>query len=138
MFNDYTHLDAVVIPIIICDNKGKVKYVNNAFRTTKYSHSSDNEPLNQQSVFTIFTLNENQKSEFKKVINNELNNITIILDTFQLLISKIKRNRTLVQIFKTHKDFNTALHMYNANVDILRILLLHFFLLLIYLMISSI
>lgn len=117
MFNDYTHLDAVVIPIIICDNKGKVKYVNNAFRTTKYSHSSDNELLNQQSVFTIFTLNENQKSEFKKVINNELNNITIILDTFQLLISKIKRNRTLVQIFKTHKDFNTALHMYNANVD---------------------
>ncbi len=66
--------------------------------------------IKKKHIFDIFLLNNFQQQEIYKVLNNIIQENRILTDTFELFISRINKNRLLVQINKKRIQ-----HLKNSN-----------------------
>ncbi len=98
MFNQYKYLDVIETPIIVCDNSGRMKFANLSFLQNRKLLSHTESVEKNKKIFDILLLNKFQQDEVYKVLNNKVQENRIFADTFELYISRINKNKIIIQI----------------------------------------
>ncbi|MCX8122945.1 MAG: PAS domain S-box protein [Spirochaetes bacterium] len=98
--NNYRYLDAIKIPIIICNNDGAIKYINQSCLIDEIIPDYILADYKKYTIYDIFLLNKEQRGEIEKVFHHVIHENKVILDLYELIITKIKKNHIIVQIFQ--------------------------------------
>lgn len=104
MLNQYKYLDTIKTPIIICDNSGKIKYYNPSFLNNKNILLHAEDLKKNRYLPDILLFNKLQYEEIYKVLNNIVHENKIVTDTFELFVSRINKNRFMIQIDTVQKQ----------------------------------
>lgn len=128
MNSKYKYLDALSIPVMVCNNKGYIKYANKSFLQNNDLFLINDKHIKNKNIFAIFPLNKTQREEFDKVLKNELKTNNIVAESLEITISRIDKNNVFLQIFSKHaKNIQQLSNMVNTEKNIVDFSMAPFF-----------
>ncbi len=128
MISKYKYLNALSIPVMVCNNKGYIKYANKSFLHNNDLFLKNYKQIKNKNIFAIIPLNNTQREEFEKVLNNELQKNNTVVESSEITVSRIDKNNVMIQIFSRHaKNIQLLSNMVDTEKNIIDFSMATFF-----------